>query len=67
MPSPKKGESKKKFLQRCMGDPESNKDFPDQKQRYAVCNSFWDQKKKKAKGTIENFDGDEILFGEDEE
>ncbi len=39
MPLPKrnKGEKSKDFLSRCMGNPTMNKDFPDQKQRYAVC------------------------------
>jgi hypothetical protein len=46
MPTPNKNETKLEFLQRCMGDSEAIKDYPDQKQRYAVCNSFWDQNKK---------------------
>ena len=39
LPSPKKNETKKEFLSRCMGDKTTNKDFPDNGQRYAVCNN----------------------------
>ena len=41
MPLPKrrKGEDKKKFVSRCMGDEVMKKDYPDQKQRVAVCYS----------------------------
>ncbi len=40
IPSPK-GESKKKFLNNCMGDSVMVNEFPDEKQRYAVCRSKW--------------------------
>ena len=39
--TPSSGEDKDKFLQRCMS--ELNNEFPDQDQRYAVCNSYWDE------------------------
>ena len=41
MPIPKKDkkEDKGKFLERCMGDNVMKKEFPNNKQRYAVCNS----------------------------
>ena len=48
IPSPK-GEPKKNFLSKCMGDSVMVKEFPDEKQRYAVCQSKW----KKSKGTVE--------------
>lgn len=41
MPDPKQNESKNDFIKRCMGDPESVRSYPDQSQRYAVCNSKW--------------------------
>lgn len=41
MPTPHKDEDKKDFLSRCMGDPETQK--YDTEQRYAVCNSLWDE------------------------
>ena len=37
IPKRKEGESKTKFLSRCMENPTMNKDYPDQSQRYAVC------------------------------
>ena len=46
IPSPK-GEPKKNFLSKCMGDSVMGKEFPDEKQRYAVCQSKW--KKSQAK------------------
>ncbi|KKK75351.1 hypothetical protein LCGC14_2874590, partial [marine sediment metagenome] len=45
IPSPHKDEEKKKFLERCMSDEIMLKDFPDEKQRFAVCNTQWDEKK----------------------
>lgn len=39
MPNPKKGEGRKEFINRCMGDSESISTFPDEKQRYAFCES----------------------------
>lgn len=45
MPKPRKGESKKDFISRCMGDDEANKDFPDRDQRFAVCQSIFKEKK----------------------
>lgn len=44
MPRPEGGEDRKAFLQRCMASAEARKDYPDPKQRYAVCNSFWEHK-----------------------
>jgi hypothetical protein len=39
IPNPKKSEKQGDFVSRCMGDETMNKDFPDQKQRAAVCYS----------------------------
>ena len=41
MPLPQKNrdESKQKFLSRCMSNTTMNKEYPDEKQRYAVCMS----------------------------
>lgn len=61
MPTPKKGESKDDFLQRCMGDAEMDT-YP-QDQRYAVCNSKWKEEKlrnifsKEAKTVFDNGKG----------
>jgi hypothetical protein len=46
MPSPRDGESKKDFLSRCMANPEARSDFPSQDQRFAFCNSQWENRKK---------------------
>jgi hypothetical protein len=39
IPNPKKSEKQGDFVSRCMGDETMNKEFPDQKQRAAVCYS----------------------------
>lgn len=66
LPESKKGESKKDFLSRCMGNPTSNKDFPDNKQRYAVCNNIWDSKKKSSGSSVKIGD-EEYIFAEKKE
>lgn len=47
MPYPRKTEKKDHYISRFMGSSEANRDFPDQKQRYAVALSMWEQKKKR--------------------
>jgi len=37
IPKPKKGEKQDEFIQRCMSDETMISEFPDEKQRYAVC------------------------------
>ena len=49
IPKPKTNEKQDTFTQRCMGDTVMNKDFPDRRQRYAVCMNSWKQSKKKKK------------------
>lgn len=66
LPKSKKGEAKKDFLSRCMGNPTSNKDFPDNKQRYAVCNNIWDSKKKSSGSSVKIGD-EEYIFAEKKE
>jgi hypothetical protein len=44
LPKPRAGESQQDFHSRCMGDETMMSDFPDQKQRNAVCCSQWDEK-----------------------
>jgi len=46
LPTKRKGEDRKKFIARCMSNPQTKKDFPDQKQRTAVCFS----RSKRSKG-----------------
>lgn len=50
MPTPQKDEKKDGFITRCMNNPEMELEFPDQKQRFAVCNSIWDEKDEKKEG-----------------
>ncbi len=46
MPTPRTGESEKKFIDRCMSDSEAKKDFPGEKQRLAFCGSTFRRTKK---------------------
>ena len=39
LPKPTKNQKQSEFVSKCMGDAMMNKDFPDQKQRAAVCYS----------------------------
>ena len=43
MPHPLKNEQRKEFISRCIGDSKMNKEFPNQKQRIAVCYSYADK------------------------
>jgi len=47
LPAPKKNEPKDDFIERCMGDDVMAGEYPDSKQRYAVCQSLWTNKNKK--------------------
>lgn len=44
IPKPRKDESEAQFISRCMGDSTMNKEYPDQKQRTAICYSQWRKK-----------------------
>ena len=46
LPKPSKKELRKEFIDRCMGDDITVKDFPDNKQRYAICQDLWKEKSK---------------------
>lgn len=48
LPKPNNKEKKSEFVSRCIGDNQTNKDFPDQKQRIAVCYSQWEKSKAEA-------------------
>ena len=45
IPKPNSGEDEKTFISRCMGDDVMNADYPDQKQRAAVCYNSWREEK----------------------
>jgi len=51
IPSPTNKEKREAFLSRCMGDEVMNSEFPDRKQRFAVCLSKWKAKEKKEKSS----------------
>ena len=44
MPKLFDGETKDEFISRCMSAPEMNTKHPDEAQRYAVCNAFWEKR-----------------------
>ena len=45
IPKPKKGEKDSEFLKRCMADEVMKREYPDVKQRYAICHSQLKRKK----------------------
>ncbi len=45
LPKPNPGESGKEFLSRCMSNDTMVKEYPDESQRYAVCNSLLSSKR----------------------
>ena len=45
MPNVKEGESKADYMDRCMGDSKMNDEFGNPKQRAAVCNTYFEDKK----------------------
>jgi len=46
MPIPRKNEKKSDFIERYMGSAEAQRSFPNAKQRVAVANSVYKEKKK---------------------
>jgi len=66
LPKPKNKEKKSDFVSRCIGDTQTGKDFPDQKQRIAVCYSLWDKAKKDASASVELNDDEFLVFAESE-
>lgn len=55
MPKPQPNEKKTDYLQRCMSDDKMLSDFPDEAQRYAVCNSYWEEDKMSVFSKYVNF------------
>lgn len=52
LPTPKKSEKQGDFISRCAGNETMNKDFPETKQRVAVCYSQWQKAKASAMASI---------------
>ena len=46
LPKPRKGQTKEKWLQSCMGNATMNSEYTDSAQRYAICLSQWNRRKK---------------------
>lgn len=44
IPNPKKAEPQKKFMSRCMSNGTMKKEYPDNKQRVAICFGSWRKK-----------------------
>lgn len=44
LPKPKPKEDKSSFMERCLSNPTMNEEYPDKDQRYAVCQSTWEEK-----------------------
>ncbi len=44
MPKPRPLEPHDEYISRCMSDDETLSKFPDEEQRYAVCESMWDER-----------------------
>lgn len=47
LPKPKPNEKKKDFIERCVTSDIMRKEYPNVKQRVAVCHSIWKREKKK--------------------
>jgi ATP-dependent Clp protease, protease subunit len=63
LPEPHKEESKDDFIDRCMGDENAVKEFPEESQRRAVCETQWNEDKKEDKTKNETFDCECIECG----
>jgi hypothetical protein len=61
LPKPKNQEKRSEFVSRCIGDDQTAKDFPDQKQRIAICYTQWESAKKEATAIVGSGDN-EVLF-----
>jgi hypothetical protein len=57
MPKPRQGEQKGDYLIRCMDDNKMKQDYPDNMQRYAVCQSIYTNEKMAVDKISFDFDG----------
>jgi hypothetical protein len=57
MPKPRQGEHKGDYLIRCMDDNKMKQDYPDNMQRYAVCQSIYTNEKMAVDKISFDFDG----------
>ena len=61
IPTPNANEDQSTFISRCMGDDTMNSEYPDQKQRAAVCHTSWRDSKKELSLDTAELVGVEIL------
>ncbi len=66
IPSPRKGQSQKEFISKCMGDSVMVKEY-DQEQRAAICYQKWRDKTKKAATLITTQDDEFATFDDPQE
>jgi HK97 family phage prohead protease len=55
MPTPNDNEEREEFLKRCMGDETMTEEYPDEEQRYAVCNDIWRRDEEKDAEPVANY------------
>lgn len=61
LPDPKKNEKQGDFISRCAGNDTMNKDFPNTKQRVAVCYSQWQKAKASAFASVGNGENEVLI------
>lgn len=44
IPTPSSGETQDEFIARCMDNSTMVSEYPDEEQRYAICQSAWDNR-----------------------
>ena len=58
LPSPEKNQKQNEFVSSCMSDETMRKEFPNSKQRAAVCYSQFSKKKDKSKASWKDHNDD---------
>ena len=67
MPTPNPKETHNDYITRCMSDQESTDTYPNEEQRYAVCESKWQESKMSAMAKYRRaFAAQRISFDYDE-
>ncbi len=59
LPMPKKNQEEDSFIASCMSSDTMSKEYPNQKQRTAICYSLFNRKKKKNEGSMHETKWDE--------
>jgi hypothetical protein len=59
IPTPKKNQEEDQFIASCMSSETMLKEYPNQKQRAAICYSQFSRKKKKNEGSMDETKWDE--------